>query len=231
MPFGEHGRIRGFHDHDSDIRVLALEIFANAGHRAARSGTRDKDVHLAVGVFPDFRAGGRAVNRGVRGVVKLAGDERVRRARGELLRLCDGALHALRALCEHDLRAISAHQNPALHAHRLRHGDDEAIAARRRDGGKADARVSAGGLDDDAAFFQHAAALCIVDHRERDAILYAAAGVEVFEFCDDLRVQAILLFIIGELQQRGLSNQFRQALRNLSHMILSLFNHIYVLYV
>ncbi|MPM94146.1 hypothetical protein SDC9_141290 [bioreactor metagenome] len=148
--FRKHGRIGGLHHDNLHIGVLALEVFANTRDRATRASTRNKDVHFAVGIVPNFGAGGRLVNRGVCGVVKLPGNERMRNFRRKLVCSGDCALHALCAFCEHDLRAVGSHEHAALHAHRLRHGQDDAISARCRDGGKPDAGVPAGGLDDHA---------------------------------------------------------------------------------
>ncbi len=108
---------------------------------------------------------------GVRRVDKLAGDEAVRDLRGQLVGLGDGALHALGALGQHQLRAIGLHQLAALHAHGVRHDDDDTIAACSGHGGKADAGVAGGRLDDDGAGLQQTLFFCVVDHGLGDPVL------------------------------------------------------------
>ena len=199
----EHRRGRGLDRDDLHVGLLLFQILADARHGAAGADAGDEDVHRAVGILPDLRARVGLVRRGVRGVDELAGDEAVRDLGGELIRLGDRALHALRALGEHELGAVRLHELAALDGHGLGHDDDDAIAARRRDRRQTDAGVAAGGLDDDGVRLQDALRLGLVDHRLGDAVLDRAGGVEVLQLREQLRLKAELLFNMGELQQRG----------------------------
>ena len=73
--------------------------------------------------------------------------------------------------------AVGGHQTPALERHRLRHDEDQPVAADRGDHRQADAGVARGRLDDRAARPEDAAALGVLDHREADAVLDRAARV------------------------------------------------------
>ena len=147
------------------------------------------------------------MHRRVRRIHELTGDEAVRNFRRQLVRLGNRALHALRAVAEHQLRAIRLHQLAALDAHRLRHDDDDAVTARRRDGSQADAGVARRRLDDDAAGFQRARSLRIVNHPLCDPILHGTGGVEIFQLGEDSGVQPLLLLDVGQLQQRSVADQ------------------------
>ena len=155
---------------------------------------------------------------GVGGVDELSGDEAVRDLLRQLVGLGDGALHALRALGQHQLGAVGLHQLAALDAHRLRHDDDDAVAARGGHGGKADARVAGGRLDDDGAGLQLALGLRLIDHRLGDTVLHAAGGVEVLQLREDARLELLGLFDMGQLQQGGLADQLVSGSINLAHV-------------
>ena len=145
--------------------------------------------------------------RRVRGVDKLPGDKAVGDLRGKLVGLRDRALHALRAVGEHELRAVGLHELTALYAHGLRHDDDNAVASGGSDGGKADAGVAGGGLDDDGARLEHTALLCVLDHGQRHAVLHRAAGIEVFQLCQNARLELLFLFNVRQLQQGRFADQ------------------------
>ena len=89
----------------------------------------------------------------ISGVDKLAGNEAVVVFLRQLLRLGDGALHALGALAEYQLRAVGTHQLPPLHAHGLRHHNDDTVATGGRHGGKTDARIAGGRLNNNGVGF------------------------------------------------------------------------------
>ncbi len=159
------------------------------------------------------------MNRRVGGVDKLAGNEAVRRFRRQLLRLGDGALHALCPFGKHQLRAIGLHQLAALHAHGFRHDNDDAIAPGSRHGGKTDAGVAGGRLDDDGTGLQLAAGLRIVDHGLCNAVFHTARGIEVFQLAQNPGLQSFFLLNVAQFQQRGLSDQLIGGSINIAHSL------------
>ena len=121
---------------------------------------------------------------GVLRVVKLAGDDRAGQLARKLPRLLNRARHALFALGQNDLGAVGGQKRDALAAHGVRHGENHAVAARRADGGKADAGVAAGRLDDHAAGSKRARALRGLDHEKRRTVFRAAGGIHEFQLAE-----------------------------------------------
>ena len=161
---------------------------------------------------------------GVGGVDELPGYEAVGDLLGQLVGLGDGTLHALGTLGEHQLCAVGLHQLAALHGHGLRHDDDDAVATGGGHGSEADAGVAGGGLDDDAAGLQQTLGLGVVDHGLGDTILHAAGGVEVLQLGDDLRLQVVGFFDMGQLQQGGVADQLVRGSVNVGHGDFSFIN-------
>ena len=211
---GGGGRLDG---HDLDAGVLALEVLAHAGHSAAGADAGHEDVHLAVRVVPDLRAGGGDVGLGVGRVDELAGDEGVGDLFRQLIGLGDGTLHALCALAEHQLCAVGLHQLAALDAHGLGHHDDDAVALGGGHSGQTDASVAGGRLDDDGAGLQLAGGLGVIDHGFGDAVLDGTGGVEVFQLCQQLGGKVFVLLDVGQLQQRGVADQLVCGSIDLAH--------------
>ena len=153
----------------------------------------------------------------VGGVDKLARHKAVRDLLSQLVRLGDGALHALGAVGQHQFGTVGFHELAALDAHRFGHDDDDAVAARGGDACQADAGIAGGRLNDDRAGLELARRLGIVDHSLGDAILDGTGGVEVFQLGKDLCLQVFGLFDMGKLQQRGVADQLVCGCINVAH--------------
>ena len=148
----------------------------------------------------------------VRGIDKLPGDKAVRRLRGDLLGLGNGALHTLCTIGEDKLRAVGLHQLAALNAHGLWHDDDDAVAR-----GKADAGVAGGGLDDNRVALELAARLGVIKNGLGNAILDRACGVEIFKLCKQLCFELFRLFNVRKLQKRRAADQLVSRSIDLAH--------------
>ena len=98
----------------------------------------------------------------------------------QLFRAVDRALHPGRAGGEHQFRTVGGQQFAPLNAHRFGHGEDQPVAFDRGGKGEADSGVAAGRFDDQRTGFEQAARFGVLDHRESDAILDAAARIEIF---------------------------------------------------
>ena len=184
---------------------------------AAGADARHEDVHAAVGVVPDLRAGGLDVGLGVGGVHELAGDEGVGNLFCQLVGLGDGTLHALGALAQHQLCAVSLHQLAALDAHGLRHDDDDAVTLGGSYGGQTDAGVAGGGLNDDGTGLEFAGGLGVVDHLLGDTVLDGTGRVEIFQLGQNGGLQVLLFLDVGQLQQRSVADQLICGRVNLAH--------------
>ena len=205
------------HGHHLDGGVLALEILAHAGHRAAGANACHKDVHLAVGIVPDLRAGRLNVSLGVGRVDELAGDKGIGNLLGQLIGLGNGTFHALGTLAQNQLRTVGFHQLAALHAHGLRHHDDDAVALGGSHSSQADAGVAGSRLNDHGAGLELAGGLGIVDHLLGNAVLDGTGRVEVFQLCQHSGFQVSFLFNVGQLQQRSVADQLVCGRVNLAH--------------
>src|SRR4029077_7879716 len=80
-----------------EARLFRTDVFGHAGDGAAGADTGDEDIDLAVGVFPDFRAGGFEVNLRVCGIGELLQHVAIGRLRKNLVGLDDGGFHAFGA--------------------------------------------------------------------------------------------------------------------------------------
>ena len=143
-------RLGGLDRDGERAREALLEIAAGAGDGAARADAGDERAELeTLERRFDLRAGGGVVGPRVGRVVELAGDPRVRRRVGDLLRGVDRALHALGLVGEHELGTERLEQLAPLDRHRLGHRENDLVASRRADQRERDAGVAARGLDDD----------------------------------------------------------------------------------
>src|SRR5581483_4608397 len=91
---------------------------------------------------------------------------------------------------DHDLGAVGAERRDLLLAHLVGHDEDAAVALDRGCDREADARVAGGRLDDRPARPELPLALGGLDHRQADAVLDRAAGVQVLELREHLRAAA-----------------------------------------
>ena len=213
----QHGGAGRLHGHHLHVGVLLFQVFANAGHGAAGAHTGNENIHLAIGILPDFRAGGCLVNGGIGGVYKLAGDEATRDFLCQFIGLGNGTLHALGTLGEHQLCAVGLHNLAALHTHGLGHHNDDAVAAGGCHGGKANAGIAGGWLNNHSTGLQQPLLLGIINHGLGNAILYAAGRVEIFQLSQNLCFQVFGLLNVNQLQQRGLANQLVGRCINFTH--------------
>ena len=98
-------------------------------------------------------------------------------------------------------------QVAAFHAHRFRHGQDDPVPAGGGHRRQADARVPAGGFNDDGIRLQLSGGFRGVNHGPGDAVLHAAGGVEKFHLCHHRSRQAAGSGVVFHFDQRGGTNQ------------------------
>ena len=90
---------------------------------------------------------------------------------GDLLGLLDRTPHALGRRREDQLRPKGLEHLAPLQAHGFRHGQEQPVAPGCCHKGQGDARVAAGGLDDERLRADLAGPLGRLDHRQADAVL------------------------------------------------------------
>ena len=142
------------------------------------------------GLLPELRAGRAVVRLRVRVVRVLVGLEPARDLLGEPVG--DGVVALRRVVLDggrrdHDLGAVRAQGRDLLLAHLVRHHEDAAVALVRGRDREPDAGVARGRLDDRPAGTEAPVALGGLDHRDADAVLVGAAGVEELELCEQRR--------------------------------------------
>ncbi len=167
---------------------MRFEHLADAGDGAARADAGDEGIEPALGRGEDLQRGAAPVGLWVGEVLKLLRHEAARVALDDLERPVDGALHQLAPWRQHDLRSVMLQEASSLGRGVVGHGDDQPVALDRRDQRQADAGVAAGRFDDGVSRLQRAALFGRLDHRQSDAVLDAAGGVEGLELDQHLGV-------------------------------------------
>ena len=214
---GEQRGIGGLHGHDLHAFLLFLQVSARAGDGAAGAHASHEDVHFPIGILPDLGAGGTVMGGGVGRVIELVGDEAVGNRFRQLPGLLDGCGHTLAAGGQHQLGTVGAHEHPALQAHGVGHDDDGPVATSRRHQGKTNAGVAGGGLDDGGAGLQDAPLLSVVDHGQTHPVLDGTGGVEIFQLRQQPGLQTQIFLHMGQLQQRGGTDQLLGGSVNVGH--------------
>ena len=85
-----------------------------------------------------------------------------------------------------DVGSVVTHQLAALFGHAVGHDDVSFVALHGCHQSKANALVSAGGLNDDAVGGQVATSLGVLDHLQGHSGLYGASHIQALEFHQDL---------------------------------------------
>ena len=176
---GRRFRLYGNHLH---VGVLLLQVLACTTDGTTGTHTTDKDVHLPIGIAPNLRTCGSIVLGGVGSVFKLLQDNCTGYAVTQLLGSADGTRHTVFSRGEANLSTVGFYQVTALHAHGLGHGKDKVVALNGADQCQSYASISAGGFNDGGSRLQDAFLLSILNHRQCDTVLYAAARIKKLYF-------------------------------------------------
>ena len=129
---------------------------------------------------------------GICRVLELLQHQRVGQRGDQRLGALDGAAHAARGGDQFQLGAEDQQHLAPFQRHRVRHGQDQAVALRRRDEGQRDAGIARGRLDQDgrpgvdaACFFRR------LDHGEADAVLHRGQRIEELALAEDVGLDAV----------------------------------------
>src|SRR5690606_12932480 len=169
-------------DHPYPAARDLLEVAAGARDRAAGADPGDEVRDPALGLRPDLRAGRLVVRLRIGRVGVLVGLPRAGDLPGEpvgdavvgarVLRRDGGRAH-------HDLGPVRAQHVLLVLADLVRADEHAPVALELGDQREPHPGVAGGRLDDGAAGLQQPGLLGLLDHAQRDAVLHAAAGVEV----------------------------------------------------
>ena len=195
---------------------MLLEGFSRPADGAAGAHAGDEDVHVALGIGPDFLTGGALVGGGVGRVYELAQDDGAGGAVAEGFGLGDGAFHAFGARREHQGGSQGTQKAAALLAHGVGHGEDDFVAFGAAYPGEAHARVAAGGFHDGGAFLEKAPGLGVFNHGQGHAVFYGTAGIKVFQFKYNVR---FLAFEALDGQHGGAADKLSKRIVNHNYLM------------
>ena len=142
----------------------------------------DSSFHL----FVDFAGSGFVVVIGIGGIFELAGQEGIGITGSQVLGATDGAFHALGVRSASHLGAEGPHDHDFFFRKTFRDEERDLVPAIDTDQGKTDASVAGGRFDDGAAGTQLTVLLRPPNDADGSPILYAAAGVQVFQLGEDI---------------------------------------------
>ena len=174
-------RARGIARDHADGGVLLLQESPGAAHRPAGAGRAHEVRDAALRLLPDLGARSAVVHLRVHGVVVLVGEDGVVVGRGDGAAFHDvvvGVVGRDGAGRDDHLGAERAQQPRLFLGHLVGHREHAAVALHRRRDREPHPGVAARGLDDQAAGLEPPLPFGGLDHRETDAVLDRAAGVE-----------------------------------------------------
>ena len=91
----KNSTVAGLNGNGLEPRLTLLYVLGNASNGAACAYAGNKNVYLAICIFPDLRARSGVVDGRIGRIVKLPHDEAIRRLGQNPICLSDGALHAV----------------------------------------------------------------------------------------------------------------------------------------
>ena len=187
-------RIVGLDGDGSNRSVVLFQTARRADQGAGRAQPRDEMRDASGGLLEDLDRGPFVVSARVGGVRVLVGIEiPLRVPLHDLAHHDDGAVRTLARVAVDDLRAEGGDQRLALGADVAGHHEAHAISLGSADQRVGDSGVAGGRVDDRFFARQRAAALPVLDHRQRRAVLDRAAGIEPFGLRIDLDVRELAL--------------------------------------
>ena len=151
------------------------------------------------------------VDLGVRRVGELLQHDGARRVGDDLLGGRHGARHAARRRREHDLGAQQRQHLAPLDRHAFRHGQDQAIAARRADERQRDPGVAGRGLDQRRARADPPLLFGREHHREADPVLDRRERVEELTLAQKIGMHAGIGGELAEPDQRRFADGIEDA--------------------
>ena len=161
---------------------MRFERLSDAGDRAAGPCAGNENVHGSFRIRPYLFAGSTAVHGRIGGIGKLTEDNCTRNGFLQLPSTCNSTFHPFGAGCQFELGTVRFQQVAPLHGHRIRHGEYDAVAFDGTYPCQPNTGIAARRLDDGGAGMQESALFGIGDHRQRDPVFDAAAGVEELYF-------------------------------------------------
>ena len=107
------------------------------------------------------------------------------------------------------------------HLHTFRQNKDCPVASRCRNGGKTDARISAGGLNDGSSGFQDTFFFCVQNHRKRRPVFNTSGRIHSLQLSVNRRLAPSAFLNGGKPEKRCISNGFNnRIIKHFAHLLI-----------
>ena len=159
-----------------------MRISARAADRAAGAHAADEVRDFPFGVIPDFRAGGAVMRLGIHRIFVLVRIVGVGNFARKFFRhrIVAARIFRFHGRGANDHFGAESFQHIDFFARLLvRDGENNFVAAHGGDQRERHSGVAGSALDDRAAGLQQSFALGFVNHRDGDAVLHRAAGIQI----------------------------------------------------
>ena len=216
---GNDGRIHRLHRDGSEGRLAWKKSLDDPADRSTGSDRRDKDVHLTIGIGPDFFRRGLRMDGGIGGIVKLLRHPSAGGFLKKLVGFGDRPAHPFRAGRENQVGTEQGQERAAFDAHGIRHREDDLVAFRGGDKSQANAGISTGWLDDHSTGFEDSALLGVLDHGHANAVFHAAERIKKLALEGDRGWKASGDAV--EFDERRAPDGFDDVVINLAHRFYS----------
>src|SRR6266481_751131 len=206
-------RAEGIHPDNFDAGIFFLQVFSHAANGATGAYAANEMRDLAFAVFPNLGTRGAVVSFGIAGIVVLIRVVRIGNLTGEFFRHRIVAARIFRldgGGTDDDFGAERFQEIDFFLGLLVGGREDALVSANRRDERQAHAGIALSAFNDRAAGLQKAFFLGFVNHADRGAIFYGAAGIGEFRFDVDLRLQALIDAV--QAHQRGVTNRFQDVI-------------------
>ena len=179
-------RTLSFHCERQHMRQLLFHKTCDSGESSRGARAEDDRINAAFHLFKDFFGGGFVVILRISGIIKLPGHESTGSFCSQRFGLANRARHSFFVRSASDFGAKRAHDRHLFLRKPLGDKQRDPIAAIYADQRQANAGVPCGGFNDHSAFFQPTITLRVANDSDGGAVFYAAAGIQVFEFGENI---------------------------------------------
>ena len=169
---GQHRAGGGLNSHHLQRWIVLLQEACTTCNGSSGAHSCHQAIQATFTVAPDLFSGGGFMHSGIGGIIELLEEIRLRDLRHKLLRQCNGTGHPFSAIGELQFCAIGPQHGAPFGAHRVRHGEDQPVAAGCCHHRQGNSGVAAGGFHQNSASWRdRSCSLSRRDHRTGDAIL------------------------------------------------------------
>ena len=137
---------------DDFLALRILDVTAHSSDRSSSAYTRDKNINLAICIFPNFRPSCFFMDGWIGRIFKLLKQNVFWVTCRDFFSFRNGSLHAFGAFSQNQFGTISQQKLSSLDAHRFRHRQGDGNSSRCCNESQSNACVSTGWLNNLFAF-------------------------------------------------------------------------------